>query len=308
VKLILANNQSERFTAFYASLQAKSSEPFDYAGYDSLLFSFNVDADHPLTVRNLAQSRDLTQYDGVYINGYLNTYELAATVAISCDALGIGYINRELHQPASLSKLSMHAKLAAARVPTPPTIAGTKHALLQAADQLSEATFPAVLKRADADRGIDNYKVQSFDEVAKLLQAHTDRSLWLLQEFVPNNGFYLLSFYEQMPKFCIFRSLESRPDGNVQKAHMYKPKGGKNASLIDVDEVPEAVVATCQKALIAMDRQIGSIDCLYDANTGEVHILEVNYNPQLVTIETFKEARIEAFLQYLPNLGKDLEK
>jgi len=303
VKLILANNQSEKFTSFYASLQAKSSEPFDYAGYQTLLFFFNTHADRPIIVRNLAQSRDLTEYDGIYINGYLNTYELAATVAISCDALGIGYIDRELQQPPSLSKLSMHAKLAAAQVPTPATVAGTKHALLLAGEQLTKNIFPAVLKRADADRGIHNYKVQSYQEVMELLHPHTDRSLWLLQEYIPNNGFYRLGFYGQTPQFCIFRSLQPRPDGDAQKAHMYRPKGGINASLIDIAEVPEVVTATCQKALIAMDRQIAGVDCLHNADNGEVHILEVNYNPQLVTIETFKEARVEAFLDYLPKLG-----
>jgi D-alanine-D-alanine ligase-like ATP-grasp enzyme len=46
-----------------------------------------------------------------------------------------------------------------------------------------------------------------------------------------------------------------------------------------------------------MNRQIGSVDCLYDPKTERVHVLEVNYNPQLVTIETFRETRIKAFLE-----------
>ena len=309
MKLILANNQSEKFRTFYESLKTRSNEPFDYTSYQSLLFFFNFYSDKPITVYNLAQSRDLTDYDGVYINGYLNTYELAATLAISCDALNIGYVNRELRQPPSLSKLSMYAKLAASAVPTPRTIAGTKHALLLATDHLQKLVFPAVLKRADADRGIDNYSVGSVDELKELLNGHSDRSLWLLQEFVANNGFYLVSFYDQQPAFCIFRSLEPRPDKNPQKAHMYKPKGGSNASLIPIDDLPSTVKTITRQAVIAMDRQIGSVDCLYDATRDTVHVLEVNYNPQLVTIETFKEVRIQAFVDYLPKLGKNtLEK
>ncbi len=304
MKLILANNQSDKFVAFYQELQQQATEPFDYTDYSSLLFVFDSAANKPLRVINQATGRDLTAYDGVYINGYLRTYELAASVAIACDALKVPYVNQELHEPPSLSKLTMHAKLAAHGVRTPTSLAGSKLAILKAQEQIAQLSFPAVLKRADADRGIDNYKVSAAAEIEKLLRDQDDRSLWILQEYVENDGFYLVSFYGQAPKFCIFRSLEARPDGNQQKAHMYKPKGGANASLIDLDEAPQPVLQACQQAVVAMNRQIASVDCLYDPKTQQAYILEVNYNPQLVTIETFKDVRMQAFLDYLPEIGK----
>jgi D-alanine-D-alanine ligase-like ATP-grasp enzyme len=52
-----------------------------------------------------------------------------------------------------------------------------------------------------------------------------------------------------------------------------------------------------------MNRQIASVDCLYDEATGEVFVLEVNYNPQLVTVETFKDVRIKAFLDNLNSIA-----
>lgn len=296
MKLVLANNQSERFVVFYQSLQQQSSEPFDYTGYSSLLFMFDNDAAQPIVVKNLAQGRDLTDYNGVYINGYLNTYELAATVAICCQALGVPYVNKEFDQPPSLSKLTSYARLVAAGVRIPKTLAGTKAALLLAADQYPDDLFPAVLKRADADRGIDNLKVTSKAEVSDCLQAHDARSLWILQKYVENDGFYLVSFYDQQPVFCIFRSLEERADKNVQKAHMFKPKGGANASLIELPAVQKEILDECQRAIDAANRQIGSVDCLFDPATKRVYVLEVNYNPQLVTIETFKDVRVKAFL------------
>jgi glutathione synthase/RimK-type ligase-like ATP-grasp enzyme len=230
----------------------------------------------------------------VYINGYLGTYELAATVAICCQALNLSFYNRELADGPSLSKLTTYAKLAAAKVNVPLTYAGAKAAILQA--KVPDGFFPAVLKRADADRGIDNFKVASWPEVVELLGEHKDRSIWLLQKYVENNGFYLVSFYDSQPAFCIFRSLQERPDGNAQKAHMYKPPGGVNASLV---EAPAEVLQACQQALDTLNRQIGSVDCLFDPVTKQTNILEVNYNPQLVTIETFKDVRIKAFLDSL---------
>lgn len=305
MKLVLANNQSERFVTFYRTLQQQSAEPFDYSGYASLLFLFESDAAAPITVRNLAESRALTDYSGVYINGYLSTYELAAATAICCQALGVPYVNKELEHAPSLSKLTSYARLAAAGVRIPKTVAGSKAAILQGSEFYPPDFFPAVLKRADADRGIDNIKVSSAAEVHEFLKPHDARSLWILQKFIDNDGFYLVSFYNQKPTFCIFRSLEERPDGNLQKAHMFKPKGGANASLIDLADVPAELIDTCQRAINAVNRQIGSVDCLYDAATKQVNVLEVNYNPQLVTIETFKDIRVKAFLD---NLNSDWSK
>jgi glutathione synthase/RimK-type ligase-like ATP-grasp enzyme len=300
VKLILANNQSEKFIAFYKELQAKSPTPFDYSAYRDLLFIFDTDSAKPITVQDLGTGKQLDEYDGIYINGYLHTYELAATVAICADALGIPYVNREMSSPPSLSKLTTYAKLAAAGIGVPRTLAGTKKALMLA--NLADATFPAVLKRADADRGVDNFKVTSPGEVQEILEDQEERSLWILQNFIPHDGFYLVSFYDSKPVFSIFRTLEKRPDGDERKAHMYKPKGGANANLIDLDKLPLTILETCQNAMTAMNRQIGSVDCIYDTGNDRVYILEVNYNPQIVTIETFKDTRIEAFLANLENI------
>jgi glutathione synthase/RimK-type ligase-like ATP-grasp enzyme len=303
MKLILANNQSERFQSFYQDLQTQSTTPFEYYGYESLLFEFNTDAAPVITVTDTNSGRSLTEYNGVYLNGYLSTYELAATVATCCQALGIPFVNQELANAPSLSKLTGYAKLAAAGVSVPHTLAGTKIALLKAEAQMATLPFPLVLKRADADRGIDNYKVRSPEEIRDLLASHTPRSLWILQEYVENDGFYLVSFYDQKPVFSIFRSLEARPDGNEQKAHMYKPHGGANAHLIELKDIPGPAMEAAQNAMVAMNRQIGSVDCLFSPETAKAYVLEVNYNPQLVTIETFKDVRVQAFLEGIEKIG-----
>ena len=304
MKLILANNQSDKFLKFYENLNKQSAEPFDYAGYSSLIFSFTSQTRPTLEVINLKSGKNISQYSGVYINGYLNSYELAVAVAITCNKLGIKYANHELESPPSLSKLSMYAKLASKDVPIPSTIAGTKVALINYLNKYKlKFDYPLVLKRADADRGIDNYKVSSNQEVIQLLEPQAERSLWVLQEFIANRGFYLISFYNSKPTFCIFRRLENRPDKDLQKAHMYKPKGGANASLIEIADAPKSLIQVSTEAIKAMNRQIASVDCLYDEQTDEVRVLEVNYNPQLVTIETFKDVRIKAFLDNLPSLG-----
>src|SRR5437868_5863364 len=103
MKLILANNQSVKFREFYEELKSCSQEPFDYAGYNSLVFEFAPDSVKPVDAFCLATGKSLSEYNGVYINGYLSTYELAATTAIACQSLNIGFVNHELDKPPSLS-------------------------------------------------------------------------------------------------------------------------------------------------------------------------------------------------------------
>lgn len=310
MKLILANNQSKQFRAFYENLQAHVTEPFHYEPYESLLFLFDTNRSPSIEVTCLATGHSLRDYNGIYINGYLSTYELAAATAICCEALDIPYVNKELSSAPSLSKLTGCAKLASAGVRMPYTLAGTKNALLQLTnDHTANLRFPAVLKRADADRGIDNHKVVSLEDVRNLLEGHPPRSLWILQDYIENDGFYLVTYYHSKPVYAIFRSLEKRPDGNEQKSHMYKPKGGANAVLLAPEDVPKELLATATRAIQAMNRQIGSVDCIYSKEAGLTYVLEVNYNPQLVTIETFKDVRVDAFIDGISKIGhEDIDK
>lgn len=294
MKLVLANNQSKEFVEFHAEIQGKK-KLYDYSGYSSLGFYFEEGVSDMINTDTWRHVRD---YNGVYINGYLSTPEIAATVATVLDHNGIEYVNKEMGNVLSLSKLSSYAKLAKAGVTLPRTYAGAARALLAIiAKDLIKLEGRYVLKRADADRGIDNYIFDTLAEVKERLLVQPERSIWLLQEFIPNDGFYLASFYHDELKFGIFRSMHERADGRKDRAHMFKPKGGRNATLLKPRELPRAVAEESFKAVQAMNRQIASVDSIYNPTTNRAYILEVNYNPQLVTITTFKEARQRAFLE-----------
>lgn len=304
MKLILANNQSEKFKTFYEDLKNRTKVDFDYSSYRNLLFIFPGDAETKPDVINLDNGRSLKDYDGIYLNGYLNTYELAASVAVIADCLGINYVNQEFKNAPSLSKISMHAKLSSNLLSAPYSFGGTKEALLKSTDFISQhLDYPIILKRADADRGIDNYKISSSDELINILSNQEKKSIWIIQEYIDNDGYYLISFYGSEAKFSIFRDLKDRPDGNSLKSHMYKPQGGINASLIEINNLPSVVLSEAQKSVVAMNRQIASVDLIYSSDLNKAYILEVNYNPQLVTIQTFKDVRTKALLDYLEILG-----
>lgn len=299
MKLVLANNQTQKFVDFHKTIQA-DEKIYDYIGYKSLLFYFEKNVASFINVEN---QQSHTHYTGVYLNGYLSTPELAVTTARVLSHNNINYVNHELGTAPSLTKLSAYAALAANGVSIPKTFGGSAYALLSGIENkhVTIAT-PFILKRADADRGIDNYKIDSYERAVDILRDQEERSVWVIQEFIPNDGFYLVSYYDAKAKFSIFRSLEVRPDGKQELAHMFKPKGGRNASLLDIDELPSVLREESDAAIATLNRQIGSVDLLYSAERNEAFVLEVNYNPQLVTIETFKEVRQQAFLDAIKDL------
>jgi glutathione synthase/RimK-type ligase-like ATP-grasp enzyme len=301
MKLILANNQSKKFVEFYKNLQ-DGQKLYDYSGYKSLLFYFDTGTTYFI---NLASGRKDTDYSGVYITSYHLALDQAITVATILDAHTVNYIDKELKNAPSLSKLSEYAKLAQAGVTIPRSFGGSAYALMRGIKEGHiKIPMPVVLKRADADRGADNFKLLAYDEVIEKLTGYDEKSLWILQEFIPNDGFYRVGVYGNQVEFTIFRSLQARPDGREELAHMFKPRGGSNATLVEANDVPQSLADLSLRAAQAMNRQIAGVDCIYDQESDTTYVLEVNYNPQLVTIETFKEVRQKAFLDMLNQLGE----
>ncbi len=300
MKLVLANNQSEKFIRFHRDIQ-KAQKLYDYADYKSLLFYFEKGV---TSITNVQSNVSIDSYDGVYLNGYLDTPEIAYATATVLDFLNVPYVNKELHGAPSQTKLTAYAKLAVNDIDVPKTYAGTAWALRQAltSGTLDRFPLPVVIKRADADRGIDNFVFDSYAEVKTVLDRADDLTIWLIQEFIPNDGFYLLSFMNHELSYGVFRSLEKRTDNRKELAHMFKPHGGRNATFLEPNDTPQAIVDVSRRATIAMNRQIASVDSIYNAETGRVSILEVNYNPQLVTVSTFSTQKKIAFLKSIKSI------
>lgn len=295
MKLILANNQSEPFVSFHHEVQA--SEPlYDYSAYSSLLFYFD---NATCTFTNLDSGKRAEEYDGVYLNGYMRTPEIAFTAATVLGHHGVPFVNSELKDAPSLTKLSSYAKLAAYGVSLPKTYAGTAKAIMRAAemDVLPDVSYPCILKRADADRGIDNFILHDRASVFEKLTQGDDDSIWLVQQFIPNDGYYVATYYHDELEFGVYRAHMERTDNDASKRHMFKPKGGANATFLTPAEVPVEVAKESHAAARAMKREIASVDVVCDKASGIPYILEVNYNPQLVTVSVFRDERITSFLK-----------
>ena len=306
-KLILCHNQSMRFNDFFVNIQ-QGQELFDYSGYSDLLFVFDQSAKHKACFLDLDTDKYSYEYGGAYITGYMaeggNCYDLAFAAAFIMDHEGSSVADSELIKAPALSKISEFTKLITAGIPIPKSYGGQKIAIIRAVvTKRIKLSYPIVIKRADAERGRDNYMIFNENEIFDFFQDKDDSSIWVLQTLVPNDGFYRLNCYFGKPAYVIYRSLDDRPpEFERHKAHMYKPAGGINAKLLHMNEVPRDVLALAKRATKVVGRDFAGVDIVVNKNTHKAYVLEANYFPQIVTAESFRETRIKAFLEAMEEL------
>lgn len=299
MKLILSNNQSKKFKQFHDDLQ-QGAEVYTYVSYKDILFYFDVGRVTFITIGNGLYAHD---YEAAYITSYQNCLESAIAVAIVLDAVHVHYVDSQLRHSISTSKLTEYARLGAHGVSIPKTYAGNVTTLISGIN-LGYVTleYPLVLKRATADRGIDNFVIDTQEQLLNKLQSIEDTEIWILQAFVANKGFYRLTFYENELSTIVYRATHVREDGNQEKRHLNKPKGGVNAQLLAPHDIDTQLIDESVKACKVMGREFAGVDALLGVADNRPYILEVNYNPQLVTVQAFKEERANEFIKAMKKL------
>lgn len=304
--LVLSNNQTMRFNDFFADIQ-ESHKFFDYSGYTDLLFIFDNKSKHPASFLNLDTGRKSYEYSGAYITGYSSGAfsDLAFAVAQILTTEKIRIADSELKDAPSLSKISETAKLVSAGVLMPKTYGGTKMAIVRAiTTQKIKLKYPLIFKLANGKRGIDNYTIYNENEIFDLLKDKPDDSIWILQEYIESDGFYRLNTYFYKPAYGIYRT--NNPEAvDRHHVHMYKPRGGINATFLEPREIPVKVVRAARRASKVVGREFAGVDIMISKFGRKPYIIEVNNYPQLVTVESFKERRVKAFIDAMKKLIVD---
>lgn len=304
--LMLSSNQSMKFNDFFADIQAGKQQLFDYSGYSDLLFVFDTRLRHPAYFINLDTKKKSYEYGGVYATGYTSVdgcTSLAIAVARIMSAEGIPVADSELAGSLSLSKMPELAKLALSGVRIPKTYGGTKIAIIRAlTTKKIDLEFPVVFKANNGKRGRDNWAMYSENEIYDFLQDKPDSSIWIMQKMIRCDGFYRLNTYFYHPAYGIYRTNDAEKAGK-HRIHMYKPQGGANATFLETKKIPKEVVKIAKKATKATKREFAGVDVVLEKSSRLPYVIEVNTCPQLVTVESFKEERIGAFLKAMKKLA-----
>lgn len=273
--------------------QQAISTSYESIGYGSLLYYLE-----PRNVRvvTLPTNQDIASSDLVYFKTHRDNAEQAKALAEYLRYKAVRFIGREIIQDSSASKLSEYMRMATYDLPIPTTVASSPSVLKDRYDDLcSELGLPFVLKEASSDRGKNNFLIDSQVAFDKVLAGAIEHHIYLAQRYIANDGYMRLLVTGREVALAIKR--EPSANGNPLKAHLNQPRGGANASLVDLDELPAHVQDIGIRAAAVMKREIAGVDVIQDHKTNEWYVLEVNNAPQIRS-GTFVYEKIKVMAAY----------
>lgn len=278
-KVLIFTDFPEETAEYLKQVKSYNTKPISYecTQYDKLQFC--IDGSGTQVVNTLT-GRDLADYGFVYLKNHHNN-EFAKSIAEYLQFRARPFADQEFLYSLSASKLSEYMRLSCFGLSVPATVCAAtpilKKQYRQLADQLGT---PFVMKEIHSDKGRKNYLVGSkkdFDSI--LAAADPGHDVYLVQKFIPNDGYYRLYVTGKDVSLAIWRTPVSHKDR--LKTHLNKPAGSANASNISLDEVPGEAEELALRAADCMARQIAGVDMLQDNLTGKWYILEANNDPQI---------------------------
>lgn len=277
--VILTSRTDSATKDFFNIVAEKSKSEIILERYKKL--NFEVDQNNCPRI-SLPDGRDLADVGLVYFKAYNLYPEHALAIAKYLQFNKVPFIDKELVESVSRSKLSELFILANNGISVPQTkvITGFKN-LPFYAELANSFGAKFVIKDAFADRGKNNFLVIDSDSYAKVLDCLNGSSIFIIQKFIENDGFLRILLMGGEAVQIVKR--ESVAHRNPLKAHLNKPCGGINAYELDIVSFDTDVMTLARHAASIMRRDVAGVDIIQDKNSKKWYVLEVNYNPEVVS-------------------------
>lgn len=249
----------------------------DYVHIEDLLFTY--DGKNMLVLKG-SDRTDIASYDFVFFLGWFKTRqleEIAHSAAVYLDRKGVPFINSELINNRSRSKISQYVLAALEGLPcTMPFVYSMNfEVLLQyVGENPSIVGLPFIAKNPFASRGNDNFLLHSIEEFSGV-QTHTEKTL-VVQPWIPNDGDYRLLVFGNEVKLAIKRR-------SVDGSHTNNTSKGGEAVLEDISTLNPEMLADALKIAKMLRREVTGVDMIVHSETGKYYFLEGNNMPQLST-------------------------
>ena len=233
---------------------------------------------------------ELKDYDIVILRGkgFRGMFDVLRTVSLYGQTNNIRVINdyQKYYEPSKLSQMS---ELYVNGFPIIKTVY-LNDSLLTAQELPFE--FPCIMKDVYGAHGEDNYLVESFEEIKRILK-NSPKTRFILQRFVSNEGDYRVLIAGQN-HLVIKRYAKGR-------THLNNTSQGGTAEL--VDELSDKILKRCHKIAQNFDMDFAGVDIIIDKNTGEHFCLEVNSQPQVMT-GAFSDKKVDLVVNFFENLNR----
>jgi glutathione synthase/RimK-type ligase-like ATP-grasp enzyme len=273
---VLVVDRSPNLTAeFFAKVKQQNKLNLDYAAtsFKSLLYYLEGTNTE---VTNTKEGEDLAYYTLTYFKSHTGYTEFAAAAAEYLQFKGRPFVDRELANYISDSKLTESTKLACYNLPIPPTICAQTALLSEQFDTIKK-TFglPFVLKEIASDRGRNNYLVSSRKQFDEILDRAPKEHVYLAQKYIENNALVRVYVTGSTATLAIKKSAEHHT-GN--RRHITKFSSDGEAKVVKVSEEMAELAVQAAKCL---ERQVAGVDIVRDIHSKKWYILEVNSAPQI---------------------------
>lgn len=292
--VVLTSRTDEATKAFFETVGELGDLRVEITKYRLLDYRVNREGEPRIL---LPDGSDIASAQTVYFKAHAYYPEHAGAVARYLQYRHVNFIDKNVANFVSRSKLSELFILATSGIPVPAMKVYSNGLDGLAYDDVvsyfGDNSF--VLKDASADRGKDNYLISSQRTFKDAVSQLDGKRTIIAQEFIRSTGFTRVLVMGDKVVQVVERA--QAPHDDPLKAHLNKPHGSSNARELKPAEYSANVTALARRAALALERTIAGVDLIQDKTTKKWYVLEANYNPELISgVSVTKKAKAVAKL------------
>lgn len=252
--------------------QAEPSVELFVTSMDRIQFS--VDGSN-VSLYDEVTGRDLAEYDVIQLRNtdqsIMNYADYAKAVSLYAQHRGVAILDPQ-DAGAPYGKLSQAVLFALNGIATPKTWARWRGDELATQALKGGAQFPLIAKASMGTMGVDNFLIESPEQLVEILGATKDP--FVVQEQVPNEGDYRVLILGEAEPFIFWRP-------RIAGSHLSNTSRG---SVPEKDvTLPQEALDLALRAQAVSERVCVGVDIMQNSESGEWIVLEVNNNPALAT-------------------------
>jgi len=249
--------------------------------------------DNKMSIKESLTGRPLESFSLVYFELWYKAQQQALASAKYLRNSKVPFFSSEVEKIMPITKLGELSVMADNNIPLPNTFMSSNRQLKKVFKKNPPLAFPVIVKAVDGYGGKNNYLVRDYTQFKQILD--DNKSLqFVVQEFIPNNCDYRCLVLGGEIQLLIKRERDAAGD-----SHLNNTSAGADGRVVDVASIsPAAQQAVLRAAAVLGRSEFAGVDLMFNSETGDPYILEVNQTPQIeIGVEVDK--KMNALLEYI---------
>ena len=246
-----------------------------------------------LYIRDAITGMNLKELSALYIANWRINPEISMAIVTYLRRHNIPVINPEIGKYLPLTKLGEFVLMSNKDIPLPDSVF-LRHKHIKKAIKKNKLpfSFPFIAKSTNGSMGSNNWLIKSNEDLLRAME-EAPESLFVLQEFIPNDFDYRILVFGGVPRMVIKRSRVS------DDTHVNNTSKGGDGIIVALKDMDPKVIEIAIKAASAVGRmELGGVDIVINNITGKPYVLEVNKSPQIETGSNVQR-KLDVFSEYV---------